>query len=542
MERCLERSARATPGPLLPARAGPTGQEPGSSKRTARGGGNRGEGCFRGSGPGQFARVRIWLPFCLFLGVSGCAVGPDFKTPEAPPVTRYTQGAEPTETLSAEGQSQHFERGMEIAAEWWRLFRSEPLDEVIAAALEGNQDLLAAQATLRQSQENLRAGYGAFVPQIDGNFDTTRQKFTAARFGGNFATNIFTVYTAAVTVTYEIDVFGGQRRALEGLKAQTDYQRYEVQATYLTLLGNVVNTTIGQAAYRAQIEATEEMVALLRDQLRITEAQAKAGMIPYTNVLSVRTQLAATEASLPPLLQGLAKGSHLLATLVGRMPADWTPAAVALADFSLPTPLPVSLPSALVRQRPDILAAEAMLHSASANIGVATAAMLPAVTLSGSYGQSSNSLDTLFQGMSNYWTLGGNLAASLFHGGTLWFQRKAALEAYQASLASYRQTVLGAFGQVADSLRALENDAKRLEAESRALDSAGQALRVVDSSYKAGITSYIQLLIANLQYNQARIGYLQARAQRLQDTAALFIALGGGWWNAQDHGDGGPLP
>jgi NodT family efflux transporter outer membrane factor (OMF) lipoprotein len=294
----------------LPARKQTMGQHPGNPARAK---------------PMQAAGVSLRLSLCLLLGLWGCAVGPDFKRPGPPPADRYTHGVEPTETPAAEGRSQHFERGTEIAAEWWHLFRLDELNALIAIAIAGNQDLAAAQARLRESQENLRAGYGAFLPRFDGEFDTTHQKFTAARFGGNFATKIFTLYTAAVSVSYDIDVFGGQRRAFEGLRAQADYQKYEVQATYLTLLGNVVNTTIAQAGYRAQIEATEEMIALQRDQLRITEAQAKAGMVPYANVLSVRSQLASTEAALPPLLQSLAKGRHLLATLVGRMPAEWTP-------------------------------------------------------------------------------------------------------------------------------------------------------------------------------------------------------------------------
>jgi NodT family efflux transporter outer membrane factor (OMF) lipoprotein len=295
-----------------------------------------------------------------------------------------------------------------------------------------------------------------------------------------------------------------------------------------------VNTVIAQAAYNAQIKATEEIIGLLKEQIRITEVQAQAGTVPYLNVLSLQTQQAATEATLPPIEQKFSQTEHLLATLLGRLPAEADPVQIELADLTLPDNLPITLPSDLVHQRPDILASEAQLHSASANIGVATAALFPSFTLNGSYGVNSNSTSDLFKSASGFWSLGANLTAPLFHGGTLWFGRKAAIDAYQQSLADYRQSVLSAFAQVADTLRALEHDAQTVQAEAKALDASEHALRIVKANYEAGVASYLQILVANDQYHQARIDYLQAHAQRLQDTVALFVALGGGWWNAHN--------
>lgn len=467
------------------------------------------------------------------LSLMSCALGPDFVRPKPPPVERYTYEARPSTTIPADGQAQHFEPGGKIAADWWRFFNSSKLDAVIKEALTNNADLQAAQASLRQSQENLRAGYGVFYPQIDGSFDAARQKFSPARFGGSSPGSIFNLYTLSATVSYTLDVFGGQRRAVESLEAQMDFQRDTVLATYLTLTGNIINTIIAQAAYGAQIKATEEIVGLQKDQLRLTEIQARAGTVPYLNVLSIQTQLSATEATLPSLRQKLSQAEHLLATLVGRTPAEWVPIQIDLTDLTLPGNLPITLPSELVRQRPDILAAEAHLHSASANIGVATAALFPSFTLNGTYGVNNSSTKDLFKSTSGFWSLGADLSTPLFHGGTLWFQRKAAIEGYQQSLANYRQSVLSAFAQVADTLRALEHDAETLQAQAQALDAAEQASRLVQANYKAGLANYLQILITNNQYQQAKIGYLQARAQRLQDTVALFVALGGGWWNAQ---------
>lgn len=479
--------------------------------------------------------------FCLWL-LAGCAVGPDFVRPQPPAATQLTQGQEPTVTVAADGKAQHFERGAKIAADWWRLFQSPQLDKVIQEAVAQNANLQSAQARLRQSQENLRAGYGVFFPQIGGSFSPSRQRFTTAQFGAaNAPGSIFSLFTSSVSVSYILDVFGGQRRTVEGLAAQVDYQNYTAAATYLTLLGNVVNATVAQAAYRAQIEATQQLIGFQKEQLRITETQAQAGTVPYADVVSIQAQLAATSATLPPLKQNLNKTNHLLAALVGRIPAEWSAPQLDLKDFTLPKDLPITLPSELVHQRPDILAAEATLHAASANIGVATAAMFPSFNLSASYGQTAVEITKLFGTAANIWSVGANLAQPLFTGGSLWHQRKAAIEAYQASASDYRQVVVSAFQQVADALRAVEYDAETLKAQAAALAAADQALQLVQTNYKAGLVNYLQVLTADNQYQQAKLGYIQAQALRFQDNGALFVALGGGWWNREPQMAGSNL-
>jgi len=475
----------------------------------------------------------VGMGFVSFLGMIGCAVGPDFVRPEPPRVERYTYGAEPTVTTPAEGQAQRFEVNATVVADWWRLFNSSKLDDVVKEAMANNQTLQAAQASLRQSQDNLRAGYGVFYPQLDATFDAARLKSSPVRFNGNATSSIFNLYTLAGTVSYALDVFGGNRRAVENLQAQVGFQRYTLLGTYLALSGNIVNTVIAAVAYRAEIEATEQLISAEKEQIRITEAQVEAGTVPYVNVLSINSQLAATEATIPLLQQKLSQADHLLAILVGRSPAEWTSPRFDLADLTLPIDLPITLPSELVRQRPDILAAEAQLHSASAEIGVATAALFPSFTLNGTGGLNNTSITSLFTSASSFWSLGANVAAPLFHGGTLLSQRAAAIEGYRESLANYRQSVLSAFAQVADTLRALEHDADALQAQSNAVQTAEEALRLIQANYQAGIANYLQVLIANGQYHQAKIAYFQVLAQRFQDTVALFVALGGGWWNAK---------
>ncbi len=479
--------------------------------------------------PFVFTRRLLPIAYCLVL--VGCTVGPDFVRPNPPQVKSYTHGTDPAATIPADGQAQLFEQGVSIAADWWRLFNSSRLDAVIKDALAGNPTLQAAQASLRQSQDNLRAGYGVFYPQLNAGFDAARQKSSPASLGLRTAGGIFNLFTLQGTVSYALDVFGGERRAVESLQAQVDFQNYEVKGTYLTLSGNIVNAIIAQAAYREQIKAAEQVISLEREQVGISEAQWEAGTVPYSNVLSLRSQLAADEATLPPLRQKLSQTEDLLAILTGRTPAQYAPPQVNWADLTLPVKLPVTLPSELVRQRPDILAAEAQLHSSAAEIGVATAALFPSFTLNGAYGQSSNHLSDLFKESSSIWGLGAGVTAPLFHGGTLWFGRQAAIEGYNQYLANYRQTVLSAFAQVADTLRALEHDAETLQAQSQALSTAEEALRLVQANYQAGTANYLQVIIADGQYHQAKIGYLQASAQRFQDSVALFVALGGGWWN-----------
>jgi NodT family efflux transporter outer membrane factor (OMF) lipoprotein len=308
------------------------------------------------------------------------------------------------------------------------------------------------------------------------------------------------------------------------------------------LSANVVNTSIARAAYAAEVRATEQLIELEQQQLRLTEAQARAGFAPYANVLAVRSLIAGNQALLAPLEQNVSQTEHLLATLEGVAPAKATLPEIDLTGLALPTDLPVSLPSDLVRQRPALLAAEALMHVASAKIGVATAAMYPSFSLSGTYGTAtSGSLSALAVAGGQFWSVGPTATIPVFQGTSLWYSRRAAVDAYEQTQANYRQTVLGAFEQVADALKALEHDAQALQAQTEARRAAGEALHLLQANYRAGLVGYVDVLSADVQDHQATIGYLQAVAQRHQDTVALFVALGGGWWNQQgpSRGQGG---
>ncbi|WP_074772511.1 efflux transporter outer membrane subunit [Nitrosospira multiformis] len=472
----------------------------------------------------------------LMLVLGGCMVGPDFVRPNPPETARYLPGESLEVAIPVKDQAQYFDAGADLIADWWRLFKSPKLNALVTEGINNNQSLRAAQAALRQSQHNLLAGYGVFFPQADAAGSAVRQRFSAARFGGSTSAT-FNLFTLSTTVTYALDVFGGQRRAVESLRAQRDFQRYTVLATYLTLTGNIVNTVIARAAYDAQIEATKELIALQREQIEITRAQIRAGTVPYISGVTLQTQLASLEATLPALEQGRGQAEHLLDTLMNYAPGEGLTAQISLADLSLPKDLPVTLPSTLVRQRPDILAAEAQVHQFTANIGVATANMLPSFTLSGTYGQNARNLADVFMSSGNFWSAGAAFVAPIFHGGTLWQQRKAAIDAYDQALANYRQTALNALGQIADLLLALEHDAETLQSQLQHLDSASEALRLVRINHQAGLVNDLQVLITNSQYLQAKLGYIGTLGQRFQDTSGLFVALGGGWWNAEEEGE-----
>ncbi|MDF3887188.1 efflux transporter outer membrane subunit [Cupriavidus basilensis] len=461
--------------------------------------------------------------------LGGCAVGPDFVRPDPAVPASFTRGGDAAQTPAGDGVSQRFTDAAALPADWWRMFGSAALDGAMDEALAGNPTLQAAQANLRQSEAAMRAGAGVFYPQLDATAGATRQAATPVRFGQAVPSSVFNLFSLTATVSYTLDLFGLNRRAVEALSAQVDLQRQMLGATYLVLTGNLVNTVIAQAGYAAQIQATTELAALVREQVEITGAQVQAGTAAHVSELSLAVQLASLEATLPPLRQRLEQADHLAATLSGHYPAESDPVAVTLETLRLPADIPRLLPAELVRRRPDVLLAEAQLHVASADVGVATAAMFPAVTLSAGYGRDSLQIGSLFGGNSAVWSLGAGIAAPLFHGGELYYRRQAAVAQWEAAQAGYRQVVLAAFGQVADALRALEHDGELVAATRQARDLAFEALQELQANFQAGTAGYLQVLVANAQYHQADIGYLQARTQRLQDTVALFLALGGGW-------------
>ncbi|WP_063534224.1 efflux transporter outer membrane subunit [Burkholderia sp. MSMB1589WGS] len=467
--------------------------------------------------------------------VAGCAVGPDFVRPARPSVAGYVPDDAARTRFAASGATQTLAPDAPFPDAWWRLFGSRKIDAAVDDAFAGSPTLARAQATLARSEHELIAGAGVFYPQADAQAGASRQRYVPLRTGANLPASIFNLFTLSTTVSYALDIWGGERRNVEGLAAQADAQRHALAAARLTLAANVVNTMIARAAYADEIAVTRELIALTDEQIRLTRAQVNAGASAYSAVLSLEAARASLDASLPALEQKTGEADDLLATLAGRYPAERAPPELSLAEIALPAELPQTVPSELVRRRPDILQAEAALHAASANIGVATAALFPGVTLSASGGFDATRASALFGAAGKTWSVGASITAPLFHGGALWYQRKAAIDAFDESSAAYRQTVLSAFAQVADTLRALDHDAAALDAQSRATDAAREALRLVTIEFETGAAGYLQVLVADQQYRQARLAWVQASAQRLQDTVALYAALGGGWGDSRQR-------
>jgi NodT family efflux transporter outer membrane factor (OMF) lipoprotein len=467
--------------------------------------------------------------------LAGCAVGPDFKKPPPPQVTGYSEAPQPASTAAANvhgGEAQHFVSGLDIPGAWWTLYHSQPLDAVIDSALKANPSLQAAQATLAEAQAELHAGEGAFLPTVSASGSTTREKIAGAAFGATSALPIFTLNSASLSVSYLLDIWGGTRRQIESLAAQTDYERFELEASYLTLTADVVTAAIEEASLRGQVSATQEIVDIETQELAGLERQFATGAAADTAVLAQAAALAQARATLPPLEKQLAQTRHQLSAYLGRFPSEPLDETFTLDSLQLPDTLPVSLPSKLVEQRPDIEAAEAQLHSASAEIGVATANMLPQLTLTGSYG--SEAIGNLFTSAGTVWSLGAGVTQPIFEGGKLYYERKAAVAAYKAAAAQYRNAVLTAFQNVADALRALQLDADAVAAQSAAEQAAADSLAAARRQFAVGAISYLSLLTAEQTYQQARLGLIEAQASRFSDTAALFEALGGGWWNRSD--------
>lgn len=481
----------------------------------------------------------------MLLG-SGCAVGPDFERPPAPDVANYTDEPLPEQTNAADvegGEAQQFSKEEAISARWWESFGSEPLNALVEEAIRANPTMAAAQASLRQAQETVYASYSGFFPNIDFNTSATRQKIAGASFGDPFAPpQQFTLYNASVNVSYAFDFFGGIRRQAEYLQAQADYQGFQLEATYLTLIANVITTAVQEASLREQIVETQKIISIGQQQLRVLEDQFKMHAVTVTPLVSQKAAIAQAQASLAALRKERAQRYDQLAILCGHFPGEKLGIVLTLHSLHLPKTLPLSLPSHLVAQRPDIRSAEEQLHSASAQIGMATAAMLPQITLNGSYGAEATAGDTrLSSPSSRIWNLVGGLTQPIFHGGQLLHQRRAAVAGYEKAFAQYRNTILLAFQNVADTLNALQYDADALAAQVAGAHAATKGLDAAREQFGAGIIGYLLLLDAERNYQQASIGLIQARAQRYADTAALFQALGGGWWNKsiqENSGDG----
>jgi NodT family efflux transporter outer membrane factor (OMF) lipoprotein len=482
---------------------------------------------------GRLAGISLVLGLIL----SGCALGPDFKSPDAPTAASgdsYTPDALAPQTAEAGGTAgvaQRFAFGKDIPEQWWHLFHSEALDQLIRNALRQNPNMASAHAALRQAQENLNAQTGNLLyPSVNGQLGDGRQRASEASTGAPGG-NVFNLVNASVSVSYTIDVFGASQRTLEGLQAAVEYHRFQVEATYLTLTSNLVTTAIKEASLRAQLRATREVLDAQKQQLAVIEKQFELGAIPRANLLTQRNQVAQTLSALPLIEKALAQTRHQLSVYAGKFPSEAGMPEFQLDSLRLPQNLPVTLPSALVRQRPDIRASEALLHEASAQVGVATANQYPQISLSGNYGSAALRAGDLFSRATGFWSLAANLAQPIFNGGALSAKRRAAIAVYDQAEAQYRATVLAAFQNVADSLRALDADAATLKAQTEVEALAVETLKLTTRQYQLGAVSHLVLLDAQRSYQQSHVSLVQAQAARYADTAALFQALGGGWWN-----------
>lgn len=459
---------------------------------------------------------------------SGCAVGPNFKIPPAPRVDRYDIAPGPAR-LQGDQASQDIELGRSPAAAWWRLFGSDSLDGLVAEGLKNSPTLAAAQAALLQSQDQARAGAGVFFPSASGSFSAARERLSPLQFGQNAPGSTFNLYTLTGAVTYAVDLFGGERRSVEALRAAAERQKYAVGSAYLLLTGNIVDAAMARAGYASQAETLEDIVRLESGQRDILAAEYQAGHASWSAVLELDQQLAVDRTSLATTRQRQAAATSLLSVLIGREPGEAQAPAPELVDLKVPQEAPVSLPSQIVRQRPDILQAEAALHQASANVGVATAALFPSITLSGDYGGTSTLIGQLGASSGRFWSVGPRLDVPIFEGGALWYGRKAAQAAYVQAQADYRQTVLSALEQTADALKALDADAKAADASRTGFDAASLNGRLSRANGQAGVLAEFDVMTADIATDRARLDLISIEAQRLQDVVALYIASGGGW-------------
>lgn len=463
---------------------------------------------------------------CMALG--GCMVGPDFERPGAPPADRYTASPLALEAGPGADAAQRVLPGHSPDRDWWRAFGSADLDRVVDDALAHNRTLAAAAATLTQAQELAAARAGTLAPQVGATGGIGRQKYGAEFLGSSPKPPPFTYFAVGATISYALDYTGGVARAVEERFALADYQRQQLEAARLAVSGNAVVAALQIAAARAQIATLEAILDQDRENLKLVNEAFAAGSVSRLDIVTAESQLASDATQLPPLRQELAVARNALAIVVGQPPAMVTLPAFDLAAITLPAELPLTLPSELAHHRPDILASEAQLHAATAEVGVATSNLYPQITLAASGGLQATDFAHLFDRASNVFGLGGSLVAPLLDGGTLRAEQRAAVAAMHARAAQYEATVLTAFGQVADTLEALDHDAEQLRGQTRAQDAARDYLDLTRMSYHEGNVGVLQVLDAQRLYQQARLGYVKAQAQRYLDTARLYLALGGG--------------
>jgi NodT family efflux transporter outer membrane factor (OMF) lipoprotein len=471
--------------------------------------------------------------------LTGCMVGPDFQRPAPPQVDSFLPD-KTSNFVAADvpgGEAQRLVQELDIPGQWWSVFRSRQLNGLIDEALRANPDVRAAVAGLKVAQENARAQRATLFPTIGGvagaSQNQTPNSLSPATASGN---TVYGLFTVGLTITYALDLWGGNRRQIESLDALAEAQCFQLEGAYLSLASNVVAAAILEASLRGQVEATQRIIEAQRTTLGILQGQSNLGAIPGGDVATQQAALAQAEATLPPLQKALAQQRNLLASLIGHLPNQDVGARFELSDLNLPQDLPLSLPSQLVEQRPDVRAAEANLHSSSALVGVAVSNQLPQITLSAGINTQSLSTDTLFGLGLTGMNAGVGALQTIIDGGALAAKKRAALAGLEQADAQYRSVVIGAFRNVADTLRALEYDAITLKATVDAERAAATSLDIAQRRLALGDTTYVFVLLTQLTYQQTLLARVQAQAARLTDTAALFQALGGGWWNREPPG------
>lgn len=479
--------------------------------------------------------TRLCGAWALVALLGGCAVGPDFHPPAAPDAKSYTSAPVPAQTAGAPvagGVAQRFENGADIPGDWWTVFHSAPLDALIGKALQNNPDLAAARAALTVARENALAQRGAYFPAVNADFSANRQKQpgSLAPVPSNNAFE-YSLFTPQLSVSYVPDVFGLNRRSVESLQAQAQAARFQLAAAHIALAANVVTAAVGEASLREQVKASEALVGIETQSVEIVRYQFDKGYASGLDLAALQSQLAQTQAALPPLRKQLQQQRHLIAALTGEFPAQSHDPDFDLARLKLPQDLPLSLPSQLVEQRPDVRQAQANWHAASAQVGVAIASRLPQLTLSANAGSSALQIAEVFKSGNGFWSVGLDLAAPIFQGGSLLHAERAAKAQLVQAAAQYRSTVLAAFQNVADTLSALDADAKTLQAAAAAADAAQMTLDLAQRQTQSGYANQLSLLNAQQTWQQARMALIQAQADRYADTAALYLALGGGWWH-----------
>jgi NodT family efflux transporter outer membrane factor (OMF) lipoprotein len=468
--------------------------------------------------------------------LASCALGPDFVTPLAPVADGYTREQRLVSTASAPtagGNSQAFTPDGDLSGVWWALFHSRQLNAFVEEAVRNHPDIQAGEFALRAARENALSQAGALFPQVSASGSAEREQVSTTQNGQwPGQTSVYTLYNASVSVSYALDLWGGTRRQVEALQAQSDYQAFRLEATYLALTANVVTAAVTDASLRDQITATQEIIKAESDQLARIQHQFEVGAISKADVLSQEATLAQAKATLAPLQKQLAQQRNQLMAYLGRLPSQDRGEHIVLAELRLPHRLPLSLPSSLVRQRPDIRQAEATLHQATATVGVGVANLLPQVTLSGSYGAGGS--ERLFSPTTIVWDAASSVTQKLVDGGALYHTKEADIATFEQDLSLYKSTVITAFQNVADSLRAIQYDAEALRAQAAAEKATSDSLAMSIEQFKTGAIPYATVINAQQSYLNVRVTRIKAQALRYTDTAALFQSLGGGWWKRQD--------